>query len=94
MPAVVAPADQWAALALLAPWAAHADGPDAVLVEGTDGQAVTRALGQGGIWPFQVTAHRPAWSSRAPRAEPPPPGPWVRGAEMPHAPGALLEMGV
>jgi hypothetical protein len=58
--AVVAPADQRAALALLAPWAAHPDGPDAVLVEGTDGQAVTRALGQGGIWPFQVTAHRPA----------------------------------
>ena len=58
--AVVAPADQRAALALLAPWAAHADGPDAVLVEGTDGQAVTRALGQGGIWPLQVTAHRPA----------------------------------
>jgi ABC-2 type transport system ATP-binding protein len=58
--AVVDPADQRAALALLAPWAARPDGPDAVLVDLADGQAVTRALGQGGVWPHQVVLHRPA----------------------------------
>jgi ABC-2 type transport system ATP-binding protein len=58
--AMVDPADQRAALALLAPWAARPDGPDAVLVDLADGQAVTRALGQGGVWPHQVVLHRPA----------------------------------
>jgi ABC-2 type transport system ATP-binding protein len=58
--AVVSPADQQVALALLAPWAARPDGPEAVLADGADGQAVTRALGQGGVWPHQVVLHRPA----------------------------------
>ncbi|HET7244497.1 MAG TPA: ABC transporter ATP-binding protein [Streptosporangiaceae bacterium] len=57
---VLDPADKRAALALLAPWAARPDGPDAVLVDQADGQAVTRALGQSGIWPHQVVPHRPA----------------------------------
>ena len=57
---VLDPADHRAALALLAPWAARPDGPDAVLVDWTDGQAVTRALGQGGVWPHQVVLTRPA----------------------------------
>ena len=57
---VLDPADQRAALALLAPWAPRPDGADAVLVDRADGQAVTRALGQGGVWPHQVTADRPA----------------------------------
>jgi len=57
--AVVDPGDQRAALALLAPWAARPDGLDAVLADGADGQAVTRALGQGGVWPHQVTVRRP-----------------------------------
>jgi len=57
---VLDPADHRAALALLAPWAARPDGPDAVLVDWTDGQAVTRALGQGGVWPHQVVLDRPA----------------------------------
>jgi hypothetical protein len=54
------PADQRAALALLAPWGPRPDGPDAVLVDQADGQAVTRALGQGGVWPHQVVLDRPA----------------------------------
>jgi ABC-2 type transport system ATP-binding protein len=58
--AVLDPADQRAALALLAPWAARPDGPDAVLVDQADGQAVARALGQGGVWPHEVVLHRPA----------------------------------
>ena len=57
---VLDPTDHRAALALLAPWAARPDGPDAVLVDQADGQAVTRALGQGGVWPHQVVLHRPA----------------------------------
>jgi ABC-2 type transport system ATP-binding protein len=57
---VLDPADKRAALALLAPWAARPDGPDAVLVDQADGQAVARALGQGGVWPHQVILHRPA----------------------------------
>ena len=57
---VLDPTDHRAALALLAPWAARPDGPDAVLVDWTDGQAVTRALGQGGVWPHQVVLDRPA----------------------------------
>jgi ABC-type multidrug transport system ATPase subunit len=56
--AVVDPADQRAALALLAPWAARADGPDAVLVDGAESQAVARALGQGGVWPHQIALSR------------------------------------
>jgi len=31
-----------------------------VLVDQADGQAVTRALGQGGVWPHEVVLHRPA----------------------------------
>jgi ABC-2 type transport system ATP-binding protein len=58
--AVLDPADQQAALTLLAPWAARADGLDAVLVDGAEGQVVTRALGQGGVWPHQVVLARPA----------------------------------
>jgi ABC-2 type transport system ATP-binding protein len=57
--AVLDPADQRAALTLLAPWAARADGPDAVLVDGGEGQAVARALGQGGVWPHQIVLSRP-----------------------------------
>jgi len=57
---VLDPADKRAALALLAPWAARPDGPDTVLVDQADGQAVTRALGQGGVWPHQVVLDRPA----------------------------------
>jgi ABC-2 type transport system ATP-binding protein len=56
--AVVDPADQRAALALLGPWRPRADGPGAVLVAGADGQAVNRALGQGGVWPHQVIISR------------------------------------
>ena len=58
--AVLDPADQQTALTLLAPWAVRADGPAAVLVDGADGQAVTKALGQGGVWPHQVVLTRPA----------------------------------
>jgi len=57
---VLDPADHRAALALLAPWAARPDGPDTVLVDQADGQAVARALGQGGVWPHQVVLDRPA----------------------------------
>jgi ABC-2 type transport system ATP-binding protein len=57
---VVTAADQPAALVLLAQWAARPDGPGAVLVDAADGQEVTRALGQGGVWPHQVVLRRPA----------------------------------
>jgi hypothetical protein len=57
---VLDPAEQQTALTLLAPWAVRADGPDAVLVNGAEGQAVTRALGRGGVWPHQVVLTRPA----------------------------------
>jgi ABC-2 type transport system ATP-binding protein len=57
---VLDPADQQAALALLARWAPRASGPDAVLADGAEGQAVTRALGQAGVWPHQVVLTRPA----------------------------------
>jgi ABC-2 type transport system ATP-binding protein len=57
--AVLDPADQRTALTLLAPWAVRADGPDAVLVDGAEGQVVTRALGQGGVWPHQIVLSRP-----------------------------------
>jgi hypothetical protein len=55
---VVDPADRPTAQTLLAPWAARPDGPGAVLVDGADGQAVTRALGLGGVWPHQVVLSR------------------------------------
>jgi len=58
--AVLDPADQQTALTLLSSWAVRADGPDAVLVDGAESQAVTRALGQGGVWPHQVALTRPA----------------------------------
>jgi len=57
---VLDPADQQAALALLVRWAPRASGPDAVLADSAEGQAVTRALGQAGVWPHQVVLTRPA----------------------------------
>ena len=57
---VLDPADQQAALALLVRWAPRASGPDAVLADGAEGQAVTRAQGQAGDWPHQVVLTRPA----------------------------------
>ena len=58
--AVLDPADQQTALTLLSSWAVRADGPDAVLIDGAESQAVTRALGQAGVWPHQVVLTRPA----------------------------------
>jgi hypothetical protein len=57
---VLDPADQQTALTLLSSWAVRADGPDAVLIDGAESQAVTRALGQGGVWPHQIVLTRPA----------------------------------
>ncbi len=53
------PADQPAALALLARWPTRADGPDALLVEGGDGRAVNELLGRAGIWARQIVLERP-----------------------------------
>ncbi len=56
---VVAPAEQEAAVALLARWAARADGTDSVLTQASDGRAVNQALGQAGIWARQILLERP-----------------------------------
>ena len=57
--AALDPADLDPALALLASWQARADGPDAVLVETSDGRAVNEALGRAGIWARQIVLERP-----------------------------------
>ena len=57
---VVAPAEQAAAVAALARWAARADGADGVLTDTADGRAVNQALGQAGIWAWQILLERPA----------------------------------
>jgi ABC-2 type transport system ATP-binding protein len=57
---VVTPADQAAAVAVLARWAARADGTDGVLTQADDGREVNQALGQAGIWARQILLERPA----------------------------------
>jgi ABC-2 type transport system ATP-binding protein len=54
----VDPADQAAALALLARWHARPQGSGAVFVEGADGATVNQALGRGGIWAREITTAR------------------------------------
>ena len=56
---VLDPADQPAALALLAAWAAPADGPDGVLVETADGRAGERGARPGGVWAASGRVERP-----------------------------------
>jgi ABC-2 type transport system ATP-binding protein len=55
---VLDPADRLSALALLSPWQARADGPDAVLVEAADGRDVNEVLGRGGVWASQILPER------------------------------------
>jgi ABC-2 type transport system ATP-binding protein len=58
--ALVTAAEQDAAVAALARWAARADGADGVLTGTEDGRAVNQALGQAGIWARQILLERPA----------------------------------
>jgi len=57
---LVTAAEQDAAVAALARWAARADGEDGVLTGTPDGRAVNQALGQAGIWARQILLERPA----------------------------------
>jgi hypothetical protein len=57
---LVTAAEQDAAVAALARWAARADGADGVLTDTEDGRAVNQALGQAGIWARQILLERPA----------------------------------
>jgi ABC-2 type transport system ATP-binding protein len=50
--------DQAAARGRLAGWPLRSDGPDALLVEGSRGREVNRALGSGGVWAHQITVER------------------------------------
>jgi ABC-2 type transport system ATP-binding protein len=56
---LLAPADQERACALLGDrFSLRTEGPDAVVVQGTEGRAVNELLGRGGVWVHQIRVER------------------------------------